>query len=86
MTFTRFLILEWVGRWAVSDGFHGGVKPGPYSLKTEAESAIEVHAKKQRDGWLQSGASEAFAEAEYQLCKTRLHVLQCSFPKDLEPR
>lgn len=44
---TKWLVLEWIGYWAIPDKYHGGINPGPYESKEAAASAIKTYLEKE---------------------------------------
>lgn len=79
----RFIILEWVGRWVISDGHHGGIKAGPYTYYSDAYKALHNYAERIYIGCLQNDQSQSEAQTEHDLIIKRHYILRCEFPPDL---
>ena len=59
MTYTKYLILEWVGRWIIPDHAHGGAHPGPFDLQGDAQKEIDRIADHEFRAMLRHPLSEA---------------------------
>lgn len=77
-----YIILEWVGRWVISDGYHGGVKAGPYRSEERAENALLKYAKDAHDCVLEYRDQEAALEERDYVLK-RHKIVSFELPEDL---
>lgn len=70
----KWLVLEWLGKWVISDGWHGGINPGPYESEEDAHKAILVYAKRESDYYGENVESII----------SRHTIIKVNWPKDLK--
>lgn len=75
----RWLIVEWLGFWAISDHHHGGVNSGPHKTKELAEETLASFAARQFEGWAEMVDPE-MAERERRYVMARNQIIQVDWP------
>ncbi len=89
---TKYLILEWIGHWAIPDHLHGGVNPGPHASLNEAMIVLYAYADKQAesarapgpDGKPYRSATEVADERKLLLARHRILPVP-QWPTDVPP-
>lgn len=76
----RFLIAEWMGRWAIPDDAHGGVRPGPHASFEEAKAVLSEYVEKQSRSW-EEHAGPTEAERERKILRRRLQIVEVEWPE-----
>lgn len=75
-----YLILEWLGRWALPDPDHGGIQPGPYTSEGEALVTLLAYATREYEACLRNVPQEAEIRRERVLAHHK--IVACDWPTE----